>query len=96
MTMNFKNIFGSTPFEQVQAGIAKRVVMMGTAKAMKELILTYTDIREGMKLVKENNANDPVHVVQHLLLQAEADMRNADKEVVLLSELLETQLGISA
>tara|TARA_Y100001937_G_C7048582_1_gene298000 strand:- start:76 stop:360 length:285 start_codon:yes stop_codon:yes gene_type:complete len=94
--MEFEKVFGNTPFEQAQAGIARRVMINGAIMATKQLIVTYKDIDDGRELVKDGLIDDPTIDIDELFKFAAKDEEAADLEVIALSNMLESHMGISA
>ena len=94
--MNIQKLFGNTPFEKAQEGIARRVMINGAIMATQELLCLYEDIENGLEMVKDNVVNDPDLEVDGLIVQAQADKIKANTEVIALSNMLEKHMGISA
>ena len=94
--MNIQSLFGNTPFEKAQEGIAKRVMINGALMATLELMKVYKDIDNATEIVKDNIAEDPMFMADGLLEQARIDETTADVEIIALSNMLEKHMGISA
>jgi|7_EtaG_2_1085326.scaffolds.fasta_scaffold68188_4 hypothetical protein len=85
-------MFGKTPFEKAQEGIAKRMIINSALFATKELVGVYEDINKGLILIEDDGDEETISLVTEAL----KDMNVANKELVALADMLERNMGISA